>query len=95
VPAEDFVEKALAVDACIIGVSAMTLTTALNIRKLRDLIDARDLRNRIKLVVGGAVFTWRPELVGEVGGDGTAANAASVDAVVSKLQAEVLEGATQ
>lgn len=93
VPPEQFIEKAMAVNACVVGVSAMTLTTAMNIRKLRDLIDNRGLEHRIKLAVGGAVFNWRPGLVAEVGGDGTAANAAGADAVASQLQAEVLQGA--
>jgi len=87
--AESFVEKALEIGASVIGVSAMMQTTALNILKVRELIDRKGLKNQLKLAVGGAVFNWRPELVNEVGGDGTANNAASVDALFLKLQAEV------
>lgn len=89
VPAEDFLEKALEVGACVIGASAMMQTTALNIRKLRDLIDARGLTEQIKLAVGGAVFNWRPDLVTEVGGDGTARNAVGADELCMRLQAQV------
>lgn len=85
-----FVERALEVDSTIVGASAMTQTTALNIRKLRSLIDERGLGKRIKLAVGGAVFNWRPELVAEVGGDGTARSAAAADALCTRLQTEVL-----
>lgn len=85
---EQFVDKALEVGAVVIGASAMMQTTALNIRKLRTLIDARGLQGRLKLAVGGAVFNWRPDLVAEVGGDGTASNAAGVDALLHRLQAE-------
>ena len=88
VPAEQFLEKALEVDASVIGVSAMMQTTALNIRKLRDLIDAQGLTDRLKLAVGGAVFNWRPDLVAEVGGDGTAHNAVGADELFMRLQAE-------
>lgn len=88
VPAEDFIEKALEVNACIIGASAMMQTTALNIRQLRDLLDDRDLSGKIKLAVGGAVFNWRPQLVEEVGADGTAANASEVDALFTRLKTE-------
>ncbi len=88
VPAEDFVDKALEVGAVVIGASAMMQTTALNIRKLREVIDSRGLRGRIKLAVGGAVFNWRPDLVAEVGGDGTANNAIGANALFLKLQAE-------
>ncbi len=86
VTAERFIEKALEVHACVIGVSAMMQTTALNIRKLRELIDKQGLNKKIKLAVGGAVFNWRPELVTEVGGDGTAANAARVHELFLDLQ---------
>lgn len=86
--AEQFLEKALEVDARVIGVSAMMQTTALNIRKLRELIDSRGLTGRIKLAVGGAVFNWRPELVAEVGGDGTAHNAVAADELFMRLQTE-------
>lgn len=89
VPAEEFLEKALEVNACVIGASAMMQTTALNIRKLRRLIDERGLTGRIKLAVGGAVFNWRPDLVDEVGGDGTCHNAVGADELFMRLQAEV------
>lgn len=85
--AEHFVDKALEVRAVVIGVSAMMQTNALNIRKVRELIDARGLQDRLKLAVGGAVFNWRPDLVAEVGADGTARNAAGANALLRRLQA--------
>lgn len=88
VPAEELLEKALEVNARVIGVSAMMQTTAMNIRKLRQLIDDRGLAGRVKLAVGGAVFNWRPELVAEVGGDGTARNAVGADELFMRLQSE-------
>ena len=94
VMAEQFLEKAIEVGACVIGASAMMQTTALNIRKLRDLIDASGLGGRLKLAVGGAVFNWRPDLVAEVGGDGTAHNAVGADQLFMRLQAEA-RGADQ
>jgi methanogenic corrinoid protein MtbC1 len=89
VPAGELLNKAVEVNACVIGASAMMQTTALNIRKLRQLIDDRGLSGRIKLAVGGAVFNWRPDLVAEVGGDGTCHNAVGADELFLKLQAEV------
>lgn len=85
VPAEVFLEQALQHNAAIIGASAMMQTTALNIRRVRELIDSQGLQGKLRLAVGGAVFNWRPDLVKEVGGDGTAANAASVDALFTRL----------
>ncbi len=90
--AEQFIEKALEVKASVIGVSAMMQTTALNIRKLREQIDAKGLQGRLKLAVGGAVFNWRPDLVAEVGADGTAQNATGVDTLLKRLQSEAERG---
>ncbi len=92
VPAEQFIDTALAVGAQVVAASAMMQTTALNIRKLRELLDTRGLQQRIKLGVGGAVFNWRPELVAEVGGDGTARNAVGADELCTRLQAAAQAG---
>jgi len=75
VSAETFVEKAIEYNADIIGVSAMMFTTAKNIIKIRKELDRYTFSKKISLAVGGAVFKLRPELVAEVGGDGTADNA--------------------
>jgi methanogenic corrinoid protein MtbC1 len=72
---ETFVDKALEAGARVIGVSAMMLTTARNIQRLREEIDRRGLAGQIQMAVGGAVFLVTPGLVEEVGGDGTARNA--------------------
>lgn len=85
VPAAVFVDEATRVDAKVIGVSAMTFTTAENIRELRTEINRRGLEGRIQLAVGGAVFRLRPELVEEVGGDGTAPNAIDAPALFDRL----------
>jgi methanogenic corrinoid protein MtbC1 len=75
VPAAVFVDKAQEVGARVIGASAMMMTTARNIKRLRKEIDRRGLVGRIQLAVGGAVFRVCPGLAEEVGGDGTASNA--------------------
>jgi methanogenic corrinoid protein MtbC1 len=85
VPATVFVDKACEVSARVIGVSAMMMTTARNIRRVRDEIDRRGLTGRIRLAVGGAVFCVSPGLVEEVGGDGTAANALAAPGLFGRL----------
>lgn len=75
VPAETFVEKAIENNANIIAISAMMFTTAKNIVKVRNEMDKSAISGKIKLAVGGAVFKLRPELVAEIGGDGTAETA--------------------
>lgn len=85
VPAEVFVDEAVKHGAKVIAVSAMMFTTARNIIKIREEIDRRGLNDRIRLAVGGAVFKIRPELVGEVGGDGTAASALGAPELMDHL----------
>jgi methanogenic corrinoid protein MtbC1 len=73
--AKEFVDKALETGSSVIAVSAMMYTNAKNIIKVRDEIEKRNLGNKIKLAIGGAIFNLRPELIKEVGGDGHANNA--------------------
>lgn len=84
-----FVDRAEETGAKVIGVSAMMLTNALNISKIREELERRNLSGRIKLAVGGAVFAMRPDLVSEVGGDGTAATAMDAPALFRALSEEV------
>lgn len=76
--AEEIVDAAEKFKAPIIGVSAMMYTSAINIKKVRQEINRRNLQDKIKLAVGGAIFKVRPQLVEEVGGDGTAQSATQV-----------------
>lgn len=94
VPPKVFVDKAEEVGARVIGASAMTRTTAHKILGLRDEIDRRGLKDRIKLAVGGAAFLACSDLVQEVRADGTASNAVSAVKLFAKLftQSEALEG---
>ncbi len=85
VSAEEFVNKACEVNARVIAVSAMMYTTAMNIKKVRDEIDRRGLTGQIQLAAGGAVFILKPELLAEVGGDGTARNAFRVPDLMDEL----------
>jgi methylmalonyl-CoA mutase cobalamin-binding domain/chain len=85
VKAKDLVEKAIELNAPIIGVSAMMYTSALNILQVRKEIDDRGLQHKIKLAVGGAIFKVRPKLVTEVGGDGTSASAIESPKLFSDL----------
>lgn len=83
--AETFVDKAVEVGASVIGVSAMMYSTRKNIRAVRTLLDERQLHGKIKLAVGGAAFVMRPELVAEVGGDGTCRSAIGAPALFAEL----------
>jgi methanogenic corrinoid protein MtbC1 len=85
VEASAFVDAAVAAKARVVGVSAMMLSTARNLRKLREEIDRRGLCGRLQLAVGGAVFKLRPELVEELGGDGCALTALQASSLFDRL----------
>lgn len=85
VSAADFVDKALEVNASIIGASAMMYSNAQNMHKLRDEMEKRNLRDKIKFVVGGAIFNFRPKLVDEIKADGTAPNALKAVELFNRL----------
>jgi len=85
VVAEEFIETALETEARIIGVSAMMYSTAINICKVREEIDKHGFTHKIQLAVGGAVFKLRPDLVNEVGGDGTTGSAVNSPMLMENL----------
>lgn len=85
VTAPEIIDAAVTFNAPIVGVSAMMYTSALNIKKVREEINSRQLQDKIKLAVGGAIFKVRPELVDEVGGDGTAVSATQVPELFNRL----------
>jgi len=73
VKAEKIVEEAINVGADIIGVSTLLTTTMHNQKKVVDILEERKLREKIKIMLGGAPVTksW----VEECGADGYAENA--------------------
>jgi methylmalonyl-CoA mutase cobalamin-binding domain/chain len=85
VEAEEFVDKAVEVGARVIGVSALTVTTAEGIRRVREEIDRRGLTKTVKLAAGGAAIRRRPELVEQIGADGTAYDASEAPALFERL----------
>lgn len=88
---EAFIQAVRHTGAKVIGVSAMMQSTARNIPAIRRLLDESGLSGHVQLAVGGAIFRLRPELVAQVGADGTAVNA--LDA--PRLFAQLLEKAEQ
>jgi methanogenic corrinoid protein MtbC1 len=89
IPANEFVEKAIETKSSIIAVSAMMYSTAVNIISVREEIIKRNLGNKVKLAVGGAIFNLRPDLINEVGGDGTVKSALHVPKLFDSLLADI------
>ena len=88
VEASVLLDAAQKINANVLGVSAMTYTTASNVRKVRDEISKRGLTGKVKLAVGGVAFRLAPELVEEVGADGTSPTALQAPALFERLWKE-------
>lgn len=74
VPVDTIIEKALEVNADIIGTSALLTTTMANQKNLEDELRARGLRSMFKTMVGGAPCTKR--WADKIGADAFAEDAA-------------------
>ncbi|MHA1220732.1 MAG: cobalamin B12-binding domain-containing protein, partial [Candidatus Heimdallarchaeota archaeon] len=83
VPVTDFIDKAVEVDADIICISALLTTTMVGQKKLIDLLVERNIRDKFKIMIGGAPVTT--QWVEEINADGTAENAVSAVKLAKKL----------
>lgn len=88
VPAERFVDQAIALDAQVIAISAMMVHTATGengCRRVRQILRERGLEDRFRLVVGGAPYRFDNELYKTVGADGWASDGISAGRVIVDL----------
>ena len=73
VPAKDFVAKVKEIDADIIGASALLSTTMPVQREIVEVLKAEGIRDRVKVILGGAPVT--ADWAEEIGADGYAEDA--------------------
>jgi corrinoid protein of di/trimethylamine methyltransferase len=83
VPVSTFVEKASEVEADIIGLSALLTTTMLNQGKVIESFQEAGLREKVKVIVGGAPVS--PSWAEEIGADGYSENAVGAVALAKRL----------
>ena len=83
IPPDQFVSKAKEVNANLVGASALLSTSLPMQREIVEGIVAAGLRERVKLIFGGAPVT--EEWVKEIGGDGYAENAIEAVNVAKRL----------
>jgi trimethylamine corrinoid protein len=83
VPIATFVEKAREVEADIVGLSALLTTTMLNQGKVIESFQEAGLRQKVKLIVGGAPVSqsWAEQ----IGADGYSENAVGAVALAKEL----------
>jgi len=73
IPVDVIIDKAIEVDADIIGTSALLNTTMKQMRKLEDELIERGLKDKFKTIIGGAPVTER--YANKIGADAYAENA--------------------
>jgi len=90
VPAERFVEKVKELGSALVGLSALLTTTMLEQKRVIEALERAGLRDKVRVLVGGAPVTdsWARE----VGADGYAPNAPQATEVAKKLLSELKEG---
>jgi corrinoid protein of di/trimethylamine methyltransferase len=85
VPFRQFVDKAVETEADIIGVSAILTTTMSYMPDIVDLLKEMDLRDKFKVMVGGAPIT--PEFANAAGADAYGEDAKEAIAIAKDLMA--------
>ncbi len=86
VPSETFVEKAEELGADVICMSALLTTTMDNMKEVIDLLNAKGIRDRYVVMVGGAPIT--EEFAASIGADCCTLDAASCAEQAKKLLLE-------
>ncbi len=83
VPISTFIDKAVEVEAQIICMSALLTTTMIGQKKLIDQLKEKKLRDKFKILIGGAPISKK--WVEEIGADGSAENAVSAVKLARKV----------
>ena len=83
VPAETFVDTAVAEGAAVVGLSALLTTTMSGMRDVVEMVKSRGLAGDIKVVIGGAPVSR--EFASDIGADAYSYDAANAVEVVKRL----------
>jgi 5-methyltetrahydrofolate--homocysteine methyltransferase len=83
VPTEKFCSAVRENDVDILGLSALLTTTAPRLKEIIDALEAEGLREKVKVMVGGAIVTQA--FAHEIGADGYASNAVEVVDLADRL----------
>ncbi len=88
VPTDQFIAKAKAVDADIIGVSALLTTTMMGQKAVIEAMKKEGLHPKVKVIIGGAAVT--PKWATDIGADGYARSAMDAVDLAKKLVAKAV-----
>jgi corrinoid protein of di/trimethylamine methyltransferase len=87
VPPEKFVQAAQEKPGTIVAMSALLTTTMLNMKNVIEALQHSGLRDKVRVMVGGAPIT--PQFAQQIGADGYGENATEAVDVARKLAAEL------
>ncbi|MGQ9605082.1 MAG: corrinoid protein [Thermogutta sp.] len=91
VPLEKFVESAREKEGTIVAMSALLTTTMTNMKSVIEALQSAGLRDKVRVMVGGAPLT--PQFASQIGADGYSENATEAVALARKLAAELATSA--
>lgn len=80
---QKFVDKAKEINADVIAISTLMTTTMPGMGRVIEMLETEGLRDRIKVIVGGAPIS--PAFARKIGADGYAANAVDAVKLVDRL----------
>ncbi len=83
VPILTFVDKVMELEPDIVGMSTLMTTTMVHMPRVINALKERDLRKKVKVIVGGAPVL--PEWADEIGADGYGENATEAVGLVKEL----------
>ncbi len=83
VPAEKFVEAVKGEDGTIVALSALLTTTMTEMKKVIEALEAAGIRDKVKVMIGGAPITQ--QYADEIGADGYSDNASGAVATAREL----------
>ena len=83
VPAEKFIEAVNDYNADILAISALLTTTMPEMQGILEMLEQKDIREKVKVIVGGAPVTQK--FAEEIGADGFGENAGSAVSVARAL----------
>ena len=83
VPILTFVDKVMELEPDIVGMSTLMTTTMVHMPRVINALEERDLRKKVKVIVGGAPVL--PEWADEIGADGYGENATEAVGLVKEL----------
>jgi 5-methyltetrahydrofolate--homocysteine methyltransferase len=86
VPSSKFIEAIQTHEPQVVGLSALLTTTMIEMKNTLQAIEWAGLRNKVKMIVGGAPVTNK--FANDIGADGYASDAASAVDLVRSLLAE-------